>query len=44
MYDEGDSTATSDSYHEIRNRWHSAEELRKVGYINMYKDIHYNLT
>lgn len=34
MYDEArsysDSTTTSDSYHEIKNKWRSAEELRKV--------------
>lgn len=27
-----DSTATSDSFHEIKSKWHSAEELRKVRY------------
>lgn len=24
------STTTSESYHEIRNKWHSAEDVRKV--------------
>ena len=35
IYDEvvrscSESTTTSDSYHEIKNRWHSAEDIRKV--------------
>lgn len=34
FYDEvrsfSDSTATSDSFHEVKSKWHSAEELRKV--------------
>jgi len=34
MYDESrseaDSSTTNDSYYEVRNRWRSAEDVRKV--------------
>lgn len=32
-----ESTTTSDSYQEIRNRWHSAEDVRKVPKCNIQK-------
>lgn len=32
-----ESTTTSDSYHEIKNRWHSAEDIRKVPKCNIQK-------
>lgn len=32
-----ESTTTSDSYHEVRNRWHSAEDVRKVPKCNIQK-------
>lgn len=32
-----ESTTTSDSYHEIKNKWHSAEDVRKVPKCNIQK-------
>lgn len=32
-----ESTTTSDSYHEIKNRWHSAEDVRNVPKCNIQK-------
>lgn len=29
-----DSTATSDSIHDVKSKWHSAEELRKVRFLS----------
>lgn len=41
IYDEAtrssESTTTSDSYHEIKNRWHSAEDVRNVPKCNIQK-------
>lgn len=38
MYDDfksgSDDTSTSESYHEIRNKWHSAEDIRNRKVIN----------
>lgn len=33
-----DSTATSDSLHDNKSKWHSAEELRKVVHIRISED------
>lgn len=39
MYDESrseaDSSTTNDSYYEVRNRWRSAEDVRKVSVTKM---------
>lgn len=52
MYDEShseaDSSSTNESYYEVRNRWHSAEDIRKVSLIltspkTYYPFIHINL-
>jgi len=42
MYDESrseaDSSTTNDSYYEVRNRWRSAEDVRKVSELERIGD------
>lgn len=43
MYEESrsasDSSSTNESYYDVKNKWHSAEELRKVS-VDRFQTIH----